>query len=649
MNSFNIDENFANISLKDQEETYLDRLARSTVEERFNTLQVGQPRRCFNLSEYNRDDIDAEIEAWKFGRYYPVNGLLGGDDNGAEIVISNEARTQIKLIIDAGYSVRHQSLALKDILIHDGIITATTTYGELLANHLLKDALYDVFAVSLPDNVAQSKYGCGIVSDFDLCVNMKHVADFEKRMKELNVSNLTEEYDRLRKNRSNVGKFLRRLLELVYESFGLLETPDKAQKKPKLTKEDVAKRGEEKLQKLAKKGQKLVKNGKKSDVEKANDECPSDLDLNDARLIAMDEAESDELDEVPVEKKTKEGYLKDGFVVDDKYVMDVDKKKRVLDDFKGRLGGSNKESVVESIAPDAVIQALIDSYLKQHYRSTVKIWEVACGSDQRIVKQLQSAGFSNVTYSDLRGESFGVTQHDFLEEGTGLYESHEYELIICKPPQSKCKAFIQKAMELGKPFMFLDKLEMFGTAYLRNFVINESYDFMGLPIQDGFCWLIGLPRKTRGKVAEVVLKYYPMATAVEEQEVVEVEETIILNGVNYCASFLQFCGIDPGLLFKEIVKEKELTFQPRDAHYMKYRGNELKRTKAFVYDGDDEHIPVYTYPVSLYSSLHLSFYVFYRDLCMKACYTILLVKNMEECWSKLKASLKIIWVRRSTI
>lgn len=104
---------------------------------------------------------------------------------------------------------------------------------------------------SLPEEVQHSKYGCVVVSDVDLCVNLKHIQDFEKKMKELNISNLTPEYDRLRKNRANVKKFISRLMDVVYESFELPDMPNTAEKKARLDKEDVTKRGEEKLQKLA--------------------------------------------------------------------------------------------------------------------------------------------------------------------------------------------------------------------------------------------------------------------------------------------------------------------------------------------------------------------------------------------------------------
>jgi hypothetical protein len=67
--------------------------------------------------------------------------------------------------------------------------------------------------------------------------------------------------------------------------------------------------------------------------------------------------------------------------------------------------------------------------------------------------------------------------------------------------------------------------------------------------------------------------------------------------------FLQQNSIDPETLFNEILHDKAQFFQPRDANYMKYRGNEIKRTKAFVYDGDSHHIPIYLYPGFVYESV----------------------------------------------
>lgn len=86
-----------------------------------------------------------------------------------------------------------------------------------------------------------------------------------------------------------------------------------------------------------------------------------------------------------------------------------------------------------------------------------------------------------------------------------------------------------------------------------------------------------------------------------------VEEEVIVHGVGYFANFLQERGIDSNDLLSEIMIEKAHLFQPRDANYMKYRGNKLKRTKAFVYDGDLDNIPVYIYPGFVYESvLHYS-------------------------------------------
>lgn len=234
-----------------------------------------------------------------------------------------------------------------------------------------------------------------------------------------------------------------------------------------------------------------------------------------------------------------------------------------------------------------------------------KIWEVACGREQQIVKYLQSAGFTSVTYSDLQGKSIGVTKHNFLEAGEGLYNSQEYDLIITTPPSSKCEAFIQKAIELGRPFNFLVKLDILGTVSMGNLVINSKYNFFGFPVQaleNSKLWLIGLP-STAENSRDLVLKYFPQPQpeqSLPDNQVVEeiqCEEVSILDGVGYCANFLQTMDIDPTALLNEIVDGKAEFFQPRDVNYMKYRGNPLKRTKAFVYDGDSDHIPVYTYPV----------------------------------------------------
>jgi hypothetical protein len=296
--------------------------------------------------------------------------------------------------------------------------------------------------------------------------------DFNKKMKELNVSNLTETYDRLRKNRSNVRKFVFKLLDVVIESFGLLDTPHKKQesaKKKAKTKEDVAKSAQEKFSQVAKDTQeKQMGATEPMDLTvEAEKESPNSLDLTNPTLKERDDNEPDELDHIPASKKTKEGYLKEGFVVDDNYVMGEKQKRRLHAPLGSQLrDGADQEELQDTppssptkdkkaysdeySTPDSITQVLVDNYLKPNYRPTAKIWEIACGSEQKIVKCLQTAGFTNVTYSDIQGEAIGVTKHDFLEQGQGLYPEHEYELIITNPPWSQSKAFIQKAIELGK-------------------------------------------------------------------------------------------------------------------------------------------------------------------------------------------------------
>jgi hypothetical protein len=241
-----------------------------------------------------------------------------------------------------------------------------------------------------------------------------------------------------------------------------------------------------------------------------------------------------------------------------------------------------------------------------------------------------------------------------------LYGAHEYELIITNLPWSQNKAFIYKAMELGKPFIFLVKLEGLGTVYMRNFVLNSKYSFFVIPIlgKNAFvnpktqkslqvgnvCWLIGFPKPaTMMKCPEVALKYSAIPAmeepVSEDQEIAETicEEVSILDGVGYCTNMLQVCGIDPTAWFNEILNEKSQFFQPRDVDYMKYRGNALKRTKAFVYDGDRDHIPVYVYPVSLIFVNNIYIYFFSQSVCfrrdsfMKVFSITPLWRNMVEC------------------
>lgn len=84
-----------------------------------------------------------EFDSWLFSPYYPRGlRLLGGnEDNEEEITLSMECTSQCKLILRAGYAVKEQALALKKLLINEGIISETTTHNDFVKNKKLLKAI----------------------------------------------------------------------------------------------------------------------------------------------------------------------------------------------------------------------------------------------------------------------------------------------------------------------------------------------------------------------------------------------------------------------------------------------------------------------------------------------------------------------------
>lgn len=69
-------------------------------------------------------------------------------------------------------------------------------------------------------------------------------------------------------------------------------------------------------------------------------------------------------------------------------------------------------------------------------------------------------------------------------------------------------------------------------------------------------------------------------------------DVTVIPGIIYLEHFLFEAGFNPEALLAVIMFDKAEFFQPRGANYMKFRGNEIKRTKAFVYDSNEDSIPV---------------------------------------------------------
>lgn len=97
--------------------------------------------------------------------------------------------------------------------------------------------------------------------------------------------------------------------------------------------------------------------------------------------------------------------------------------------------GPNDEFYTPSIAVNMILP-----FIPIH---VTRVWECTAVKESQIVKVLRENGYSVVSTHIEDG-------YDFLK-----FEPSDYDMIITNPPYSLKTKFLQRAFDLGKPFMFL--------------------------------------------------------------------------------------------------------------------------------------------------------------------------------------------------
>jgi hypothetical protein len=142
----------------------------------------------------------------------------------------NDIQVRCKYILEAEYlshSIGETAMDLQEALLRLGIISSATTYQEINQNHVLKSGLFESLILSLPNEVNSSKYGCDVLSDYEIGYTLKSNVAFTHRMNQLQISNKTHLYRRLSLNRGNIRKYIHRLLDKVIDWFDVVDAPTK--------------------------------------------------------------------------------------------------------------------------------------------------------------------------------------------------------------------------------------------------------------------------------------------------------------------------------------------------------------------------------------------------------------------------------------
>jgi hypothetical protein len=438
-------------------------------------------------------DENEALIFWINGRtIYPK--LLGGSED----TLSNTCQGIIGLIVKDSYSIHTLAKSLRDNLIMDNIIGEETTYQQFMNNGKLKSLMYNTIKLHLSDSIKLSKFGGGIVSDFDLIFNLQVTQNFYDRMKELKIAEGTETFEKLRCARGVVRRFVTKIRDGIIVMMDLPETP---------TKEDLKKIKEKK---------KKIKT--KEDVKESIEKSKESLKLTHNTVITSSndgdsDAESGTDDVADSIQKIE-------------FVELCDKRK-----FLGQRSSENKPSLDEYATHREVVEPLI-AHLDLS-ASEYAIWDPCCGSLNAICNIFHDRGFETLK-SDIQNlELEEFTQKDFLKHEEVV--SSEI-FIITNPPWSQNKLFLHKLVSMNVPFCCLLKLDVLGTKYFKDVLSSKSsdYSFHGLPLPKGrfYCVETGKDIQMSG-VFWLIGNYIPRGyeTALEQRDCIRTCPLIIKNVV----------------------------------------------------------------------------------------------------------------------
>jgi hypothetical protein len=255
-------------------------------------------------------------------------------------------------------------------------------------------------------------------------------------LKRLNIPLDSPVGEKLRKNRANVRKFVRRIRLNIIQSWELPETPTNQQenKKVKQTPETLNQQVMQAVSELGKRGSN-------------NDD--DDIDMLTDAINKNSLSESNGLQVI------------EGNSLGQKYL--------------GQRSNNNKEFMDEYETPDSASKLIID-FMKNEMEigENTKIWEPACGKNKKLATMIRTYGnYNDVLTTDI---NYG-DKVDFLtaELPKGI------QLIITNPPWSLNKKFINRAIEHGVPFIFFIKLEVQNTKYFAKVV--KEYQTCGVMSQ----------------------------------------------------------------------------------------------------------------------------------------------------------------------
>jgi hypothetical protein len=481
-----------NISFADCEKSVKSDVYYDKLDEIFGILSAPEIDSKMIISDDN--------EAFKF--WFENRTLYLKLRGGADDTLSNTCQELIGLMVKDSYSLHILAKALRENLILDNIIGEETTYQDIMNNGKLKSMLYNTVKLFLSDSLVDSKFGGGIVTDFDLIINLQVTKYFYDKMKELKIAEGTETFDKLKAARGVVRRFVTKIRDGIIIMMDLPETPtkedmkkDKESKKKAKTKEDVKESIE--------KSKETLKRSQNADIS---------ISSNDVGNFLADVNSDTDEDSMPNVE-----------------LMELCEKRKFL----GQRSSENAVSLLDDYATHRdVVEPLIE-HLGLNKQDFI-IWDPCCGRLNAICKLFKQIGFETIQsdIQNLEGEDF--THIDFLNHED---DGSTGTLIITNPPWSQNKKFLHKLVSMNGPFCCLLKLEVLGTKYFKNVLTSKSkdYSFHGLPLPKGrfYCVETGKDIQMSG-VFWLIGNYIPKGyeSALEQSEFIRTCPLIMKNLTN---------------------------------------------------------------------------------------------------------------------
>jgi hypothetical protein len=389
-----------------------------------------------------------------------------------------------KDIILTAYDFTEKCVLLKEELVFCNVLNETDDFDSVMSNKDFKKALKNHLATGLNEDPKTSKWGKLtdkiLISDFDLYFKCRVEKDarfyLDEKFKDITIDEYNEAITLIKRKGKNLNTWLVRQREIVIYSMDFLNTPDIQYLKKELS-EKKKKKMEEKLNKSSddikeEVNKKLFKSPKSVPFTYVVDDILEDdiLDKEDLdETMKEDENEPDELDNVPEEYKTAEGYLKDDFVEEQEENSEQEIK-GLAKMFKKRhenIANGNIQDLYET-DPEQ-----LEEFLEFHPIDKDTIIFEPCKGNGAISNVFKKNGYTVIERDKYIPNEDGEL-HDFLEAEMPTH----FDLIFTNPPFNGKGKFIERCIDANKPFVLLLPLK----TLTQRKVLKNALDKVGLKI-----------------------------------------------------------------------------------------------------------------------------------------------------------------------